>query len=53
MSKAYFLLMVDDFDPVKGDITSIAEDLELSTHFHCQDYVYFDDEDQLTPYIAY
>ena len=52
MSKAYFLLMVDDFDPT-NDVSVKAEDFESLTNSHCEDYIFFDDEDQITPYIAY
>ena len=54
MAKAYFLLYKDDFDPtLTVDIASIADDLEQSTGLHCEDYIFFDDEDQISPYIAY
>ena len=54
MAKAYFLLMDDDVDTTFNvDMASMANDLELSTHLHCEDYIYFDDDDQITPYIAY
>jgi len=51
MPRAYFLLMDDD---IQGkDISELAHDLELSTHLQCEDHIFFDDEDQITPYIAY
>lgn len=51
MAKAYFLLMDDDIEG--KDISELAYDLELSTHLHCEDHIYFEDEDQISPYIAY
>ena len=54
MAKAYFLLYTDDFDPTfTVDIASIADDLEQSTGFKCEDHIYFEDEDQIYPYIGY
>ena len=35
------------------DITLKSGDIESSTHLECIDYIFFDDEDQITPYIAY
>ena len=52
MSKAYFLLMVNDYDPI-NDPSVMAGDLESLTNSHCEDYIFFDDEDQVHPYIAY
>ena len=54
MAKAYFLLYKDDFDPTfTVDIASIADDLEQSTGLLCEDHIYFEDDDQISPYIAY
>ena len=53
MSKAYFLLIDEDFNPLDDDIISKAGDVESSTHLECIDHIFFDDEDQITPYIAY
>ena len=52
MSKAYFLLIDEDYNPT-DDITLKSGDIESSTHLECIDYIFFDDEDQITPYIAY
>ena len=54
MAKAYFLLSKDDIDTtLTVDMASMADDLEQSTEFKCIDHIYFEDEDQITPYIAY
>ena len=53
MARAYFLLYQDDYDPAYVDIASIANDLEESTGLSCEDHIFFHDEDQITPYIAY
>tara|TARA_B100000287_G_C20041867_1_gene546766 strand:+ start:338 stop:493 length:156 start_codon:yes stop_codon:yes gene_type:complete len=51
MPKAYFLLMDDD---VEGkDVYELAHHLELSTKLQCEDHIWFEDEDQVHPYIAY
>ena len=53
MSKAYFLVSVKDFDPMTDTINSIALSIEEQTGLHCEDHIFFDDEDQISPYIAY
>ena len=53
MSKAYFLLSTDEFDPINDRCNSIALSIEEQTGLHCEDHIFFDDEDQITPYIAY
>lgn len=54
MAKAYFLLYTDDIDTTfTVDMASMADDLEQSTGFKCEDHIYFEDEDQVHPYIAY
>ena len=53
MSRAYFLVSVKDFDPMTETMGSIALSIEEQTGLHCEDHIFFDDEDQITPYIAY
>ena len=54
MAKAYFLLYTDDIDSTfTVDMASMADDLEQSTGFKCEDHIYFEDEDQVHPYIGY
>ena len=54
MAKAYFLLYTDDIDTTfTVDMASMADDLEQSTGFKCEDHIYFEDEDQVQPYISY
>ncbi len=54
MAKAYFLLYTDDIDTtLTVDMASMADDLEQSTGFKCLDHIYFEDEDQVHPYIGY
>ena len=53
MSKAYFLVSTNDFDPITDSMDSIASSIEEQTDFYCEDHIFFDDEDQITPYIAY
>ena len=54
MAKAYFLLYTDDIDTtLTVDMSSMADDLEQSTGFKCEDHIYFEDEDQIYPYIGY
>ena len=54
MAKAYFLLYTDDIDTtLTVDMSSMADDLEQSTGFKCEDYIYFEDDDQTYPYIGH
>ena len=52
MAVAYFLLRDNDWT-VGKDINEYAKDLELSTHLTCTDYIYYDDAEHDTHYIAY
>ena len=52
MAIAYYLLRDDDHDS-KKNIVEMAKDLELSTHFTCTDFIYYDDKEHDAHYIAY
>jgi len=52
MHSAYFLLRLDDYDPMPIDMQSYAEELESLTELSCEDYIFFNDDDQVYPYIA-
>jgi len=51
MGIAYFLLRDNDISLDK--YMKLAKDLELSTHLTCTDFIYYDDEEHDSHYIAY
>ena len=53
MAKAYYLVYQDDFDSINENTNDVADVIESRTGLKCEDYIFFDDDDQITPYIAY